>query len=200
MNEDMTRQNETILRLREQIDLETQRLEQYTQGAQDERVRKLQKANEDLGAVEMEIKNIEEERDRLVADQDAAKAAGQGLEQELNRIKSQIDDARGQLHLIEQRERTKLAPFGQNLDRVLADIANMQWHGERPVGPIGQFVKVRDPKWAPLLRARLGNGMSIFAVTDPRDRAQLDSLLKRHGKYVVIPCLACDVFTQRFSQ
>ncbi|KAI0682435.1 P-loop containing nucleoside triphosphate hydrolase protein [Cytidiella melzeri] len=181
MNDDMARQNGMIASLTQQIADEAKRLENYTQGKQDEALRKLDQATEACKAAEVELASMIKERDRLVAEQEAAKSSGHGFEQELNGIKSRIDDARGQLQLMDQRERNKLAPFGTNLDKVLAEIPKLRWHGQPPVGPLGQFVKVRDSRWAPLLRVRLGNGMGMFAVTDPRDRAQLDGLLKRHG-------------------
>jgi structural maintenance of chromosomes protein 6 len=185
MNETIGNHNRTIATIHEHIAKENSRLEEFSQGKQEESLHMLEEAREAYKAAEAEIASMDEERLRLIAEQDAAKAKFTALEQDLNKpggIKSQIEAATRQLQLIDQTERTKLAPFGQNLDKVLTEIPKMRWHGQPPVGPLGQFVKVRDARWAPLLRVRLGSGMSIFAITDPRDRGQLNDLLKHHGK------------------
>ncbi|KAI0084778.1 P-loop containing nucleoside triphosphate hydrolase protein [Irpex rosettiformis] len=183
MNDEINEQNDYIVRLKGQMNEETEKIARFTQGKQEEALRKLEEANQSITATEAEISGMVDEQQRLMREQDGTRAKGLALEQELGGIKQQIEATTSQLNLIDQRERTKLAPFGTNLDRVLADIPQMRWHGQKPVGPLGQFVKARNPRWAPLLRARLGGAMSTFAITDPRDRAQLDALLKRHGNH-----------------
>lgn len=182
MSDEIDRINKLIDENTATIEAETEKTKRFEQGRQEEALRKLEQANERCTATEAELVGINEERQKLVQEQTDIKAQGQVAEQELTAVQTQIEAITAQLRLINDRERTKLAPFGTNLDRVLAQIPQMQWHGQKPVGPLGQFVKVRDSKWAPLLRARLGGGMSMFAITDPRDRQQLDSLLKRNGK------------------
>ncbi|KAI0338901.1 P-loop containing nucleoside triphosphate hydrolase protein [Trametopsis cervina] len=184
MNDDMQRLNLLITSLKQQINEEAKRIENFSQGKREETERKLQEAIEDCKTAEADLETLLTERTRLVTEQEQAKVKGANIQQEVERqggIKSQIDDLTRQLGLIDQRERTKLAPFGTNLDQVLDEIPNLRWHGQQPVGPLGQFVKVRDPRWAPILRVRLGGGMGMFAITDPKDRQQLDQLLKRCG-------------------
>ena len=80
-------------------------------------------------------------------------------------------------------ERSKLAAFGHKMDSVVEQIKAMKWYGQPPVGPFGQYVKVKDPqRWATVLRVIIGSHMSSFAITDPRDRSQLWNLLLRSGK------------------
>jgi hypothetical protein len=82
-----------------------------------------------------------------------------------------------------EHEQNNFAPYGKDIKRVLTQIERMKWHGQKPVGPLGVYVKVKDPqKWAPLLRSQLGGYMTAFACTDARDRPQLKRLLHDSGK------------------
>lgn len=182
MNEDKRRLDTTIKSLQKQIEDENARLKHMTHGKREETQSKLDKAIEECRQAEDDISRLKADGDRLLAEQNEAQTKGKGLQQELNTEKSHIDHCKAQVDMIARREQTKLAPFGSNLEQVHAEIPKMRWHGRPPVGPLGQYVKVRDARWAPLLRVRLGGGMAMFAVTDPRDRQQLDALLKRHGK------------------
>jgi chromosome segregation ATPase len=74
----------------------------------------------------------------------------------------------------------RFAAYGQGMPRALDEIQRVRWQGEVPLGPFGMHVRVRDPRWAPLLRQILGHQMFGFKVTDARDRAQLKSILERN--------------------
>ena len=124
------------------------------------------------------------ERERAEADFQACKGSHEGLRRELEACKAEMANVQTQLDLVDQREKNKLAPFGRNMEQVLAEIGRARWYGQTPVGPLGRFVRVREAKWAPVMRVRLGNLMSAFAITDSRDRKNLDQILRKHGKCV----------------
>lgn len=137
---------------------------------------------------EIEASIAEKQQQRAAAEQEliTTRKAHEDLKIRIENARQDIVSTQSQLDLITQRERNKLAPFGNNMEHVLADIQRQQWHGRPPVGPLGRYVHVRDQAWAPVLRVRLGGLMSAFAITDGRDRKALDQILKRHSKYVML--------------
>jgi len=42
------------------------------------------------------------------------------------------------------------------LATVLNQIGQTQWQGERPLGPLGQFVDLKDGQWMTLMQLTLG--------------------------------------------
>ncbi len=182
MNDEVNSKDKLIKDLKRHMAEEDERMKNASQGQVDEASRKLAETEELITQAKAERDELKEDILRKGREQAGRRSEGTAIEAQISNVQSQIDAATSQLRLIDDRERTKLAPFGMNLDRVLAQIPQMRWHGQKPVGPLGQFVKARDMKWAPLLRARLGGAMGMFAITDARDRAQLDGLLKQHGK------------------
>jgi chromosome segregation ATPase len=75
--------------------------------------------------------------------------------------------------------------FPPGTQRAYEQIQREQWHGETPVGPLGQHVKLTDMRWQGLLEAVLGGTLNSFIATDKRDRSKLQDILQRSGVYVL---------------
>jgi chromosome segregation ATPase len=111
----------------------------------------------------------------------------QGLQEPMrsNRDKLQgIDDQINQLKQIG--EKGGLAIYHRNMPRLVQQVQAAHWYGEKPVGPLGQYVKLRNPIWAQALRAMMGWTMHAWAVTTERDRTQLHRMFKEHGMCVLL--------------
>ena len=74
-------------------------------------------------------------------------------------------------------------PYGQNIEAVLDEIDRCQWIGDKPLGPLGRYVKAREPeKWGDILRGQLLTLLTAFAITNPKDREQLKRILAHYRK------------------
>lgn len=57
-----------------------------------------------------------------------------------------------------------------------------------PIGPVGQYITLRDPKWASVLSRQFRNTLNAFVVTHPSDRAFLQNMMhkvKYHTSIIV---------------
>ncbi|KAJ1302116.1 hypothetical protein OPQ81_000947 [Rhizoctonia solani] len=97
------------------------------------------------------------------------------------KLQSDINSAQHNIQRLEDSQRNVINKFGSNLHRALADIDRHNWKGQKPIGPLGQFVELKDGRWAELMRIYLGSLMASFAVTDARDREPLSKILQSHG-------------------
>lgn len=85
-------------------------------------------------------------------------------------------------------EGSTLFRFGQ----AFPDLSNRIYNNlgrfhEEPVGPIGQFMKVKDQEWAPAIESYLGMGtLQSFIVHDSHDANVLRRLLPSHPKPTII--------------
>ena len=183
MNENMGNLNKRIQSAREKIDEEQKRQAQDTRSKREETLRQLDQVREEYTTAQDLVQQLGTERDECRSQGQSAESELATLNRSLEQLKSDIEGDQKHLQIIADREKSKLAPFGNNMEQVLAAIERTQWRGERPVGPLGRFVKVRDPKkWADVMRIMLGSMMSAFAITHPADRKTLESILKHHGK------------------
>lgn len=97
------------------------------------------------------------------------------------KLRGDIEATQHNIDRLMNSQKNKINLFGNNLDRVLADVSHARWHGKTPVGPLGQYVELKDPRWAELMRVNLGTMMASFAVTDAKDREPLNKILQKHG-------------------
>jgi len=112
----------------------------------------------------------------------------QGLQEPMKRNRDKLQGIDDQIDQLKQiGEKGGLAIYHRNMPRLVQQVQTAHWYGERPVGPLGQYVKLKDPVWAPALRAMIGWTMHAWAVTTERDRTQLHRMFKEHGMCVCAP-------------
>lgn len=115
----------------------------------------------------------------------AAQGEIQGLQEPIRRNKDKLQGIDDQIDQLKQiAEKGGLAIYHRNMPRLVQQVQAAYWSGEKPVGPLGQYVKLKNPVWAPALRAMIGWTMHAWAVTTERDRTQLHRMFREHGMCV----------------
>lgn len=154
-----------------------------TQAKREESQRNLAAARTAVDDAEARVADVNKETRELSETATRLRTEGQNKESEIQQLRKKITDCDAFIHKVAQLERNNLAAYGNDVKALLDEIAHTKWVGEVPVGPLGLFVKVRDPeKWADLLRSQLRGLLTAFAVTDTRDRKTLSALLQRSKK------------------
>ncbi|XP_035780884.1 structural maintenance of chromosomes protein 6-like [Anopheles albimanus] len=114
--------------------------------------------------------------------------------------RSQVASVEEQLEQLKRAPRNKLAIYGANMPALDTRIRQLHREGkfsELPRGPLGQYIEVRDRKWASIVETALGSScLSAFFVATQQDWSTLDGLLRRE-----FPDLhKCTIFTGRFAK
>ncbi|KAG5721478.1 Structural maintenance of chromosomes protein 6 [Termitomyces sp. T112] len=169
---------------------ETERMAANTQAKHEETQRQLEEARANVkeaqGALDRLMREIEEQN----AKTNALKAEGSVLETTVTAIRTEIQNCEGMIQRAKDAEKNSLIPYGNNIKGVLDAIKNERWVGDRPVGPLGLFVKAKDAtKWGELLRSQLSQYLTAFAVTNNADRVKLHKLLSgfnNHNTLIII--------------
>ncbi|KAL5533334.1 SMC6 [Sanghuangporus sanghuang] len=171
--------NSTIKDLNARIDTETSKLQEDKKAEQEERHRKMEAAKQAINGRELRRSQINDEMRQIDEGTGPLKMKIAQSETVMQNSHSGIQHCSRQLHDLNQKAAgfDRLKVFGKNLPQVHDQIERMQWNGKKPIGPLGMYVSLDDKKWAPVLRAIVGNLMTSFAVTDPRDRPILRKLL-----------------------
>ncbi|KAG8214643.1 P-loop containing nucleoside triphosphate hydrolase protein [Butyriboletus roseoflavus] len=185
MNSSLTALNRSIKDYDEKIAEETRRLEAHTQAKRDEINRRLDTAKEAVSEADRQNKDIIERKRNKLTERDEIKSKGQAAEVKLQQLQERIVECQTMINKCKEQEKNSLASYGYDIKGVLQSISKIKWHGDAPTGPFGLYVKLKDQKWAPLLRAQLGNLMMSFACTDARDRLQLKKILDQSNNFHV---------------
>ena len=182
MNAEIQRNNARIAEAEANIELEAKKLREDKQAIREQR-------RHDIDAAKAEY---EEVKAKLTQNNDAMR----GRKEQHSRLQTQVQELNNttsdaekemkhcdvQLQSLNQSASGRANMFGKNVQALRAQIDNSRWHGEKPIGPLGAYVSLVDPKWRPLLQSVLGNLMTAFAITDGRDRNTLKRLLSDSKK------------------
>lgn len=166
--------------------LNSTRLEHLAgQEQKDQMARCLDEAANHVAALE---KELEDRRRREAEAQDKKYQFDEQIpkaKDELQRIRVDFERKRQDqmMHEGAASQNNALIRFGQgfiDLDRQIH--RNQHRFNVRPVGPLGQFIKVKDQSWAPAVEACLGaSTLRSYIVHNGRDSAALQQLLSNRG-------------------
>ena len=146
---------------------------------------KLEDAKKAIEEAEEKLRSLEARgREKAEAANDARREETE-FQAARDQARNRIVECENQIKVIKDSEKNALAPYGNGMESIIREVQKMRWHGQQPLGPLGRFVKLMDPRWADVLRVNLSGTMVSWAVTDARDRAPLKALLERHGKYAI---------------
>ncbi|KAJ7781699.1 P-loop containing nucleoside triphosphate hydrolase protein [Mycena maculata] len=177
INEQLKTTKKEIEEYNATIDKETKRLEMASESKREETQQKLEGARADvtaaedaLSAINAQISSAEDELKRLREDGATAENAQREWNERIRTCNSNIQSCL-------RADTDRYGAYGNNIQRVIERINQTTWHGEKPLGPLGIHVKVRDNKWAELLRFTLLGLLCSFAVTDAKDIRVLKKIL-----------------------
>lgn len=177
--------NKQIEGYNQQIEEESRRMALHTQAKHEETQRKLEEARAAVASAQDAINELLPKKAEYTSAANNSKEAGMAAEREKNALKNKITEYDAMLERCARAEQDRYAPYGKDIRDVLDRIAKMKWAGEKPIGPMGLFVNIRDAeKWGALLRTQLGNLLTAFAVSNGSDMKQLKQLFMQSGKCV----------------
>ncbi|KAJ7432761.1 P-loop containing nucleoside triphosphate hydrolase protein [Mycena galericulata] len=159
------------------IQKETERLEKASESQREETQQKMEGARAAVTAAEDAFKAILAQKASAEAELARLKEAGTAAESTRNELRNSITACDNNIQNCLKADKDRYAAYGNNIQRVVQEINKTDWHGQKPLGPFGIHVKVRDNKWAELLRFMLAGLLSSFAVTDARDIRTLKKIL-----------------------
>lgn len=98
-----------------------------------------------------------------------------------------LDRGKRRLATLEQSTTNRLARYGRGVEHVLEAIKRTNWRHSAPIGPIGQYVHLReeDFQYRDVLQGVMGSFLCSFAVRHDDDKVKLMSILSDATKRYV---------------
>ena len=184
MNSSMKTERSNVKAVERQIEAETKRMATHTIERRERARAKLEDAKKAVEDAEKRLKSLEDEAREKEEAADDVKREGERFRVSRDQARNRVQECEAQIKVARDSEKNVLAPYGSGMEAVIREVQTMRWHGQKPLGPLGRFVKLKDPRWADVLRVNLASTMVSWAITDAKDRGPLKALLERYGKYV----------------
>ncbi|XP_014205364.1 structural maintenance of chromosomes protein 6 [Copidosoma floridanum] len=160
-------------------------------------IKKLEKARGGAEKQELteELKKCEEELETVVATLQTKQTELMHFEENKRLLDQQYHNAsmdveqkkinltklRQKLTAFKRQSSDVLTVYGQNMPRLLKRIEEEHQKGRfkhKPVGPLGHFIKVKDPRWIPAVENHLGFGtLTLFCVDNIQDNRVLTVIM-----------------------
>lgn len=81
-----------------------------------------------------------------------------------------------------QRDRGDISKgYHDRLPTLLRAIQNENSFRERPIGPMGHYIRLKEQKWSPVLESAFGGTLTGFIVTSKSDQTILHRLMQKVG-------------------
>jgi len=113
----------------------------------------------------------------LESEHNEAQLKLQRYESPLNNKRKEVENANQHLANLNTNRGNLMAGFDRNMSRLLQIIREEHKFREKPVGPMGMHIKLRDPKWSSVLESVLAGALTSFLVTSKADQVLLSSIL-----------------------
>jgi chromosome segregation ATPase len=168
----------------------TDLLERSSSGPEKERIsRRLAEIKELSVAVERRLETTKESDDRLSAELSELENPVdiQSLDRQIGasrRTRNDFNDRYNSLRQQLEREQSQQdsfdpSAFHRSLGEALRVIERDNGYKVKPIGPLGRYVTLKDPRWRMLLESQLDSTLSSFWVQSSEDRNRLRSVFSR---------------------
>ncbi|KAI5817061.1 hypothetical protein BZA77DRAFT_279463 [Pyronema omphalodes] len=142
---------------------------------------------EQIDQANLEIQELKEEIKKLELKHSTEEDELRELSHRKKKIRDRIDakqndlkNARNLLDSLSQAGRTFMSVFHQSIHGVLKDIENERRWRDKPIGPLGSYVTLKDPKWMDIVERFFGASLEGFVVTNHQDGQLLKEILKKN--------------------
>jgi chromosome segregation ATPase len=127
-------------------------------------------------------------RDRISSLEDLKKQTRKSLDSlttgEVRRIGAEISRTHRQMKTLDRDVGSVWDGFPKGMEQLVANIEVDTSFREKPIGPLGVYIRLTKPEWSDLIEAHLGETLNAFIVTSLADQKRLANLAAR----LKVPC------------
>jgi structural maintenance of chromosomes protein 6 len=91
----------------------------------------------------------------------------------------EIQEAREHLQNLLKDRGQQRSGYPPRMPQLIKAIGQDGGFRERPLGPIGDHVRLKKPVWSSILEKSLGAALNSFIVTSKQDQSRLSSIMQR---------------------
>ena len=142
----------------------------------------------------MECDNHREERAALDRQLYEAQQRNQDLSPKIGDKKAEMDGCEKTMQSLQRDQGQHMAAFHDRMPLLLRAIRDDDRFREKPVGPVGNHIRLLKPEWSSILEKALGGTLSSFIVTSMPDQSLLSDVMKRvnwYGMPCRMDCMGC---------
>ena len=175
---DSLKNHEAVIKARHrEIEQEKQRLAELDGGGAAARLVKLEEAQESASAAHRSFEEHQGHRGDLEAKISEAQQECRERDQPLRQKRDEIEQRQGDIETLSRDRNQQDGAFHQRMPNLLRAIQNERSFAQRPVGPVGKYVRLMKPEWSSIIEKSFGQTLSSFIVTSKNDMNILNRIM-----------------------
>lgn len=201
---DVAYQRGTVAKLEKKLALERQKMQASELGNQSKKRLKLESVKGHIMDLESQKSTLEREKVELIQQQRTLKDECRFHQEKRESKRRTCSELKDSLRDLNHSQTNKLLVYGAGMPGAIDEIESIDdgngWSGDRPVGPLGSFVVLRDPRWQLTIESLIGKSLCCFVISDNQDRGKLAEVLRKHKVEAQIYYVDCPPsFFQRLA-
>ncbi|GAA85642.1 hypothetical protein AKAW_03756 [Aspergillus luchuensis IFO 4308] len=170
---------ERIATTQRSIDEENRRLAEISGGSFTRKQEELERAKEEASQARAQYEEHSSDRDRLFHDINEAEEKVREAEGPVDKIRADVKEAESLLSTLKREGGPQNSGFHERMPFLLRAIEQERSFTNRPVGPLGHYVRLLKPEWSSILENAFGTTLNSFVVTSPRDSKILFQIMRK---------------------
>ena len=144
-------------------------MEDLNGGSHGRKLAELDQLKEEAEAAQDAHRDHENERAQLDDDLEQAEEDFKSKRDPIDRKQEEINRSEGLLQSLMRDRGSQANAFHERLPELLREISRERSFTEKPVGPVGNHVRLLKPEWSSQLEKAFGATLSSFIVTSMKD-------------------------------
>ncbi|CAG7734905.1 unnamed protein product [Allacma fusca] len=128
-------------------------------------------------ALQHQLALLQEDRPRLVADEDNATKIDSQLKLKVQEVQQRLDDTQKELTACHKTDNAKHEVYGREMSKLVEKIDREKRWLKKPRGPLGCCITLQDDRWLTVVEYILENTLNYFAVDNKHDQQILLKLI-----------------------
>lgn len=158
---------------------ENKRLEDANGGHHARRLQELEEAKRTAVDAKVELDRHRELRPRLEDELKNAQTGSNKIRQSLEAKSSEVRQCEETLRSLLRTQGQHIEVFHERMPLLLRAINDERRFRQKPVGPVGNHIRLLKPEWSSILERSMGGILSGFIVTSVDDQNILSELMRR---------------------
>lgn len=177
---DSLKNNEAIIKAKQrEIEEEKQRLAELDGGGAAARITKLEEAQENASAAHRAFEEHQGYREELEAKIREAEQECRERDQPIRQGMDDIEQREREVETMSRNRGQQDVAFHASMPALLRAVQNEGSFAQRPIGPVGKFVRLLKPEWSSIVEKSFGQTLSSFIVTSKMDMSTLNRIMNQ---------------------
>ena len=95
--------------------------------------------------------------------------------------RSEIEQCESRLNNLVRDRGQQQGAYKPTMARLLSAIRQDGGFLQKPIGPLGNHIRLLKPMWSSILERSFGGAMETFIVTSKQDQLKLSAMMKKQG-------------------